>query len=731
MGLKRKAAQKIRSFDLPVSYRINEARPRLRDALNVMSNQGRIETRNGRSKYNSTALSGAVLSMSFFKNAAETKYLSAKVGASIYSVSASGAHTEIKSGLSSSSVHRAINWSRGASSRQIIACGSDGLFQWNGTSFTQLGQAVPVAPSATSAAGTGTLAGFNYTVYLTYYSSSTGFETNASQGVAVKISSSLVVQDLTYRARLSGAEGNLISITYTAGATAGAEVVTVSNNAITVQIAAATTTANQIKTLIERSAAASVLVDVELSGTGTAAQAAAAVASLSNGRSVIALTSIPATAANSTIDTVRIYAKETSSADDATYISEVSLGTTTYNITADSTSSQTPPLSNGAVVSGGGKYLLEFNRKLAILGNSSYPNDVIFSEEDLPDAFNDGTASGFTRLYVPGDGIITGGAVGLYNNSVLDPFMVIFKRRSTHIYSEIGGEGKFVTISSKIGCVSHDSIINKNGVIYFLSDTGWRVIENGRLVTDDNGNAMTLGMGDIDDIFKQPGYVYGLNKSALSGAFSVYYAALDQYISFVPEGSSSEFSKAYSYEFNTGGFKPYQFFGSVSCACIGEDSSGDEVVFMADSAGVIYTHSIKEARADDDTTGTDNAIQAFAMLTWMDGDDMDSSLNFRELLLRRVAGTGDITVKTWLNYTIDDIQEIAYDFANPDSGFILDESALDEGTFGDDRTVVTARADINRTGENILIGFYQNEIGSNINLISAQLEWSRNGNRNR
>lgn len=729
MTLRRRSSKKYRSFDVPVSFKINETGEKLRDALNVFSNQGRLETRFGRSLF--ASLSGAPLSMTFFKNAADARYLTAKVGTSIYSVTSAGVVAEIKSGLSSSTKHRGRTWARGESSRQIYAVGSDGLFQWNGSIFTQLGQAPPAAPTVASSATAGTLSGFNYNVYLTFYASSTGFESNASAAAAVSISASLVVQDLTYRAKQPGAEGNLITIAYADTATAGSETVTVTNNAIALSIDSGVTTANQIKTIIEKSVEASALVTVEVSSVGTDAQVTAAATALASGRQSIAITNIPATAANGLIDTVRVYLQDSDTADNAVFVDEVSLGTTSLTISADPESTSTYPTAHGAPPNGGGKYLLEFNRKLVVLGNSTYPNDVIFSEEDLPDAFNDGTASGFNRLYMPLEGVVTGGAVGLYSNSVLDPYMIVFKRRSTHLYSEIAGEGKQVVLSDKIGCVSMDSVVVKNGNIYFLSDSGWRVIVDGRIVTDKLGNAVTLGMGDIDDIFRSgTGYVYGLNKASLENSFSVYYSTLDQYFTWVPEGSNAEFSRAYVYEFQSGGFKPYVFYTAPACACVGEDASGDEAVFMADNQGKIYTHSTNEARSDEDGAGDPQAIEAFAMLAWLDGGDFESSCNFRNLTLRAVGSSDALTVKSWINFTLENFGQESYDFTNPTSGFILDMSELDEGVFGDERNIVTARADINRTGESLLIGFYQSIIDANINLIGAQLEFNKNGNRN-
>lgn len=72
----------------------------------------------------------------------------------------------------------------------------------------------------------------------------------------------LPVQDLTYRAVLAGTAGNAISIAYTTGAIAGAEVVTVVGNAISVQIESGVSTAFQIKAAVVASIAASALVDV-------------------------------------------------------------------------------------------------------------------------------------------------------------------------------------------------------------------------------------------------------------------------------------------------------------------------------------------------------------------------------------------------------------------------------------------------------------------------------------
>jgi hypothetical protein len=278
--------------------------------------------------------------------------------------------------------------------------------------------------------------------------------------------------------------------------------------------------------------------------------------------------------------------------------------------------------------------------------------------------------------------------------------------------------------------VSPNSIIVKNGIVFFLAERGWRAIQNGRLLVDEQGDALTLGNGDIDNIFTLNGYVYQVNKSQMSNSFSIYYSTLDQYMTFVPEGSNASIFKAYVYEFNSTGFKVYEFKTAFTGAAMAENDNGEEICLFASSDGYIYKHSINEARTDVDDTNSTISIEAFALLNWFDGDDFDSSYNFRELIVRAIASEDDVIVRAFVSFDSSDLINYTYSFPDPSSGFVLDVSKLDEGIFSDGRTVVTARADINRVSENILFGFYQDISGANMNLLSAQLHYSKNGNRN-
>ena len=54
-----------------------------------------------------------------------------------------------------------------------------------------------------------------------------------------------------------------------------------------------------------------------------------------------------------------------------------------------------------------------------------------------------------------------------------------------------------------------------------------------------------------------------------------------------------------------------------------------------------------------------------------------------------------------------------------------------ERILGEERTVVTTTIDINRTAETIMVGFYQSILDANMALISAQIQYNKNGGPNR
>lgn len=80
------------------------------------------------------------------------------------------------------------------------------------------------------------------------------------------VSANVQIQDINYQAVTGGTAGNLITIAYTTGGTAGEEVVSVSGNAISVQIASGVSTAKQIADAVNNNGAASALVVASVYG---------------------------------------------------------------------------------------------------------------------------------------------------------------------------------------------------------------------------------------------------------------------------------------------------------------------------------------------------------------------------------------------------------------------------------------------------------------------------------
>ena len=160
---------------LTVSYRVRPDNKAI-DARNVLTNQGVLETRPGYSRYNATQIEAGfnIVSLSDFTDMSGNLIPIAKCNTSLYKVNTTGAATAIKTGLTLNRKHRAVNFR----DRHLIAAGDDGLFQYDGTTFTQIGQSVPTAPTVAASGSGQTLTASDYQVAVTFYSSTTGFETN-------------------------------------------------------------------------------------------------------------------------------------------------------------------------------------------------------------------------------------------------------------------------------------------------------------------------------------------------------------------------------------------------------------------------------------------------------------------------------------------------------------------------------------------------------------------------
>jgi hypothetical protein len=464
-----------------------------------------------------------------------------------------------------------------------------------------------------------------------------------------------------------------------------------------------------------------------------------ATTSSGGGNSTITVTAIPVST-HPLVTHKNVYLR--SGSGNFLFVSQLANATTTTTITANPAStSDVPPTGKDTPLSGGAKYLALFNDQIISAGNSSFPSDVFFSNTDEPDGWD--TAN--SLVHAQGEGPITAIAVGYFRGSAgLNQYLVAFKKRTSTIYFQSIDNPANDTqiIISGVGCVSHKTIRVKDGDIYFLSDYGWRVIANGKLIKE------TLANGDVDDIFRINGFAYGLNKTQIQNSFATYYSELDSYMCWVPEGSQTSFNKCYNYHMDVGQFMPLQFTNST-CAVTGEDGNGNEVVYMGNNDKNIYSYSIRNNSEDISTTGfhvdissldvdtleaaVTNYIPTLILFNWQPNEDYDATYNFRDLTIEGIGSTSDAlstaTIKAFLNFNRSTLYQYTYDFFAAE-GFTLDVSMLDVGILADERTRARVFSDINRTARNILIGVYQDVLDAKLQLIAYQLNFSKNGNRN-
>lgn len=116
---------------------------------------------------------------------------------------------------------------------------------------------------------------FTQSAYNNYIHNQSGMQ--GFMALQAPVLSFVTDQGMTYTAVALGPAGDGITITLTAGGTAGAEVVTVVGRAISVQIEDGVTTQTQLKTAIDASAPAHALISVAVASGATPVDAATAV----------------------------------------------------------------------------------------------------------------------------------------------------------------------------------------------------------------------------------------------------------------------------------------------------------------------------------------------------------------------------------------------------------------------------------------------------------------------
>lgn len=158
-------------------------------------------------------------------------------------------YTAVTAGTGGNSIR--IKYQNGGSISVGVASNDITVTLVNGASTANAVAAAVNANGSAAALVAVTRVGFDDPILVSHASSFT-----ALTGGAAAAAASVVVQDLTFSGDATGTSKNGSTVSYTAGATAGAEVVSVSGANVTVQIENGVSTATQIKTAFDASEAA-------------------------------------------------------------------------------------------------------------------------------------------------------------------------------------------------------------------------------------------------------------------------------------------------------------------------------------------------------------------------------------------------------------------------------------------------------------------------------------------
>lgn len=167
-----------------------------------------------------------------------------------------------------------------------------------------------------------------------------------------------------------------------------------------------------------------------------------------------------------------------------------------------------------------GRYLEIFQGKMIIAGNSDDPDTIFFSNEEGPESF-----SVFNNLIIGTgeDGDITG-------LKVLEDILFVFKTKAIYYVSGNLGQGNIRVdriFGDGIGCTSHASIREVDGVIYFMSRTGIHAIQGQQ-------RPLNLSLA-IESLFTLD--TTGLD---LSQAIGINHHVEDKYMVFVPATADND-----------------------------------------------------------------------------------------------------------------------------------------------------------------------------------------------
>lgn len=212
-----------------------------------------------------------------------------------------------------------------------------------------------------------------------------------------------------------------------------------------------------------------------------------------------------------------------------------------------------------------GKYCIEFENFCFIANTSSNPERIYFSALTNPESW---TATDFFRL---------NGAIKGIGKSGTELF--VFTESSITVLRYTGDAvAPFESdrLETSTGCASHHSIINREGILYWIAPDGfiWRMVG--------------LRPERVNDVL--PNTVARLNKTSLDRCVAVDHVGLNQLWFCFPLDSAvyNDLVIVYDYLVNE-----FFFYTGMTINCLGnfKDSSGEVKTYFGDRSGYVYLTS--------------------------------------------------------------------------------------------------------------------------------------------
>jgi len=449
---------------------------------------------------------------------------------------------------------------------------------------------------------------------------------NSTFGKAVKI-----IQDLTYSAVATNATGELVTIAYTTGATAGSEVVTVVGNAISIQIQSGVSTATQVKAKFDASAAAIALATCTISGTGGTAQTAPVtatalvIAAMASGAAVQGIGDYTQADGDNWIMAVcgaKIYKSESYDGimDDISAALTVTTGDNhwdiftfndvCYGFGGPAASPNAAWKYNGtgtaAILTGNPSVALAGafpanNRILGWMGATVYWT-IIGNGEDWTGAGSGSSVAG-----------------SLADNSsitcckvISTNYVLVFKKEATYQMVISSAPFPVYSLFDNIGCVGKGAAVNVDGTVYFIASNGRMYSTNGETLQDYPKQADNL-WASIPTTYYQ--HIMGVRQKG---------ADFDWLVWMVPAATTNSFAIIWDLENKcwlrcTTGFK---------MNVVGENAFHS--IYLGGYDGKIYTPNTTATYADS-SEATPGTITGYWKSGWISPDNIDKITQVRKL----------------------------------------------------------------------------------------------------